>query len=844
MDDDLFLYDKREELTKFKVVGLLPSIEFQKCRFVVGKLHQCFPTEFAEPEIRAMLNLDWDEYLTKMKRRHGKPYYLLRVPVAVYIDGTLLGDSQDLTNYISQKYVLQLNLDFSEIVNKELINYFTNIIEKYKRKFVYLTIAIDAHVVGSMLFMLYNDLVPITCENFLNRCTQAEEGYRGAQIQSQLIQGAEILNKIEKVPTYYQSPLHKIEIVRCGEFTLCPQPDEEYIRALNPPYETLFAEEVKPDEIDSVLSLTGFKSGRYSLRTDLKPYMPFTRYSRMFDIYIRDLAGKIKTLPHERRFIPVELTAKDMTNLEQYVESVINYTSKYNISFSISYAPENLVGKYVKYPSYGDFAETYILRSYGTWWKESEAYQQEYMPQEVDPLGAEDYITLGFESAVVPRDICIYETYNPGAVVRIWGRYSDLNWKLLWEGPPQICPEESRKFHPTIRKLNCLINEIRLEFNQSHLKYHTSIDAVLLGGYQPRHILQYNVLQNDLLSLTISQDADTGNSEEDENFNDACDFFSHLPHEVILHIFQYLDLKSLSRCAQVNRTWNEATRDPILYQNLSLKRYWHKINCETFDYFKSRCRGVKKIDLSWCGNHDKTFSNAFLQFLDKCCQQLTHLSLCHCHFVNNEIIAKLPTCRDLTELRLRNAKADFFGFQHLSKLNRLVTLDLCSTSITDEPLMAVLKANPNLRHLILDFCESLERLDQVVETVSNFNRNLTTWSSFKTTSLTSLGALHFAKCANLKELDLGWCFVFTHPGDSLEKIALTCRSLKRLIISQWRGVNDQMLLPVVMYCKNLTQLDLLGIKSITGDICERALMSLPNLRLLDISFCDSIVSEQ
>ncbi|XP_044272670.1 F-box/LRR-repeat protein 4-like isoform X2 [Tribolium madens] len=544
----------------------------------------------------------------------------------------------------------------------------------------------------------------------------------------------------------------------------------------------------------------------------------------------------------EKQFIPVEIMVNDMNTWEQYAEKVINFTSRYNISFSISYAPDNLVGKYSKYPSYGDFPETYSLRSYGKWWKESEAHQREYMPQESDPLGAEDYVTLGFERAVVPRDVCIYETYNPGAVVRIWGRFSERHWKLLWEGPPEVYPEESRKFHPTITKYNCLINEIRLEFNQSHLKYHTAIDAVLLGGYQPKRILQQHVLQNDLLNWRSSNDSPK--KQMTNTVNDNCDFFSHLPHEVILHIFQYLDLKSLCRCAQVNKTWYEATCDPILYQNLTLKRYWHRINSKNLNFFKNRCCGIRKLDLSWCGSDDKFFSSTFLLFLHHCCQHLTHLSLCHCEFVNNEIVTKISQCRELTELRLRNTKADYFAFQNLARLSKLNTLDLCCTSVTDGPLMAILKANQNLTHLMLDFCENIVQLDQIVETVANHNRSLRTWSSFKTTTLTPSGGLHFSRCANLRELDLGWCFLFAHPGDCLERIAANCPHLKRLIISQWRGVNDQMLLPVVTNCKDLTLLDLLGIKSITGEICERALVSLSHLKLLDISFCDSISDNQ
>lgn len=60
------------------------------------------------------------------------------------------------------------------------------------------------------------------------------------------------------------------------------------------------------------------------------------------------------------------ITADNYKPTEFYVESVLDYTSRYNNSRSIGYAPENLVGKELRYPSYGDFPDTYILVSYIT----------------------------------------------------------------------------------------------------------------------------------------------------------------------------------------------------------------------------------------------------------------------------------------------------------------------------------------------------------------------------------------------------------------------------------------------------------------------------------------------
>lgn len=83
------------------------------------------------------------------------------------------------------------------------------------------------------------------------------------------------------------------------------------------------------------------------------------------------------------------------------------------------------------------------------------------MPQDRDPIVSEDYIIVKFEQAVIATRIIIYETYNPGAVVRIWGGKGRGFWTLLWQGAPQSCTRESPckavPFAPKIRVVQDLI---------------------------------------------------------------------------------------------------------------------------------------------------------------------------------------------------------------------------------------------------------------------------------------------------------------------------------------------------------------------------------------------------
>lgn len=67
-----------------------------------------------------------------------------------------------------------------------------------------------------------------------------------------------------------------------------------------------------------------------------------------------------------------------------------------------------------------------------------------------------DFIILKYENYVLPKNIKIYETYNPGTVFRIFAYCCTLKkWMVLWE-MNQLLPVEKkeREFIPPIKHIN------------------------------------------------------------------------------------------------------------------------------------------------------------------------------------------------------------------------------------------------------------------------------------------------------------------------------------------------------------------------------------------------------
>ncbi|ELV09702.1 F-box/LRR-repeat protein 4 [Tupaia chinensis] len=305
----------------------------------------------------------------------------------------------------------------------------------------------------------------------------------------------------------------------------------------------------------------------------------------------------------------------------QYAKEVVDFSSHYGSENSMSYTMWNLAGVPNVFPSSGDFTQTAVFRTYGTWWDQCPSAS---LPFKRTPpnFQSQDYVELTFEQQVYPTAVHVLETYHPGAVIRILAcsanPYSpsppaEVRWEILWsERPTKVNASQARQFKPCIKQINFPTNLIRLEVNSSLLDYYTELDAVVLHGVKDKPVLSLKTSLIDMNDL----------EEDDYEGKDGCGmddlnkrvssvalregpnngYFDKLPYELIQLILNHLTLPDLCRLAQTCKLLNQHCCDPLQYIHLNLQPYWAKVNDTSLEFLQTRCTLVQWLNLSWTGN--------------------------------------------------------------------------------------------------------------------------------------------------------------------------------------------------------------------------------------------------
>lgn len=459
---------------------------------------------------------------------------------------------------------------------------------------------------------------------------------------------------------------------------------------------------------------------------------------------------------------------------------------------------------------------------------------------------------INFTDFVFPTEIQVFETYNPGAIVKIWAFTITEKWILLWQGPTQYIERKSKIFSPSIRKISEPTRILRLEFNHAKLDYFTELDALMLigrkynvklmedvviGSKDKRGVISKKlekvkfkpqVLENNLEVFSDFLKNDLEKFEEQAGLFPAdkknTQFtLNDLPSEILFNIFSYLDLISLFRVAEVSKNLYDSATDSLLYKEISLKPYWDCASSDLIETLTKRGRLMKKLDLSWTGLFNTISTKSFNELIGNCGINLTNLRLNSCSFLNVTSINEIGSiCKNLKELSIRNFHGDNLNFHGLVFLRNLERLDLFRSVEDSNFILNILKNNPNMKHLNLGFCSLSVNMDQIAVHISKYNKQIISIDMWKSHHLTSVGLKALSECHQLEEIDIGWCMrEESQPGESLKLLLKGCPKLKKLFLARIRGLNDRDLDNIANFCPNLEQLDLMGIMGISTEMCYK-----------------------
>lgn len=150
-----------------KIVGLILSEGYQKCKIFAEKLRKHYNKNFSEPVIKGFLEMDWVEYLSRLRRDVGGQTWAVRKGVVVFLDGVFIGGEQELfTRFKLYSFELPPKESIKSLAKEEYLSY----MRKNNLLYTFFELSLDGEYMGSLLFELRPDLLPKTSVRFAMIC--------------------------------------------------------------------------------------------------------------------------------------------------------------------------------------------------------------------------------------------------------------------------------------------------------------------------------------------------------------------------------------------------------------------------------------------------------------------------------------------------------------------------------------------------------------------------------------------------------------------------------------------------------------------------------------------------
>lgn len=162
-----------------KVVGLILSESYQKCRLFAERLHKHHKKKFLPPSITGLLDMDWADYIHKLRKQIGGKTWSLNESVVVFLNDSFLGGEQELFHYFRNFYYENPSL---EKIKEHAQNEYVKYLNRGNILYTYMALSLDDEYMGTLLFQLRHDILPHSSLWFTEFCTHERFSYRGTKI--------------------------------------------------------------------------------------------------------------------------------------------------------------------------------------------------------------------------------------------------------------------------------------------------------------------------------------------------------------------------------------------------------------------------------------------------------------------------------------------------------------------------------------------------------------------------------------------------------------------------------------------------------------------------------------
>lgn len=111
---------------KLTVVGVVPTFEYQRAKYLVETLFQYMPDKYHMPELRPMMDVVWKKFIVDLKRRISEsPWRPISIDreVAVFVNNIYLGDDIRLQKIVDTTYHFKRHKDFKQLGVEDLMRF-------------------------------------------------------------------------------------------------------------------------------------------------------------------------------------------------------------------------------------------------------------------------------------------------------------------------------------------------------------------------------------------------------------------------------------------------------------------------------------------------------------------------------------------------------------------------------------------------------------------------------------------------------------------------------------------------------------------------------------------------